>query len=394
MRQWFLMGGAFAAAILTGCGRSNHGQSSAPSFSRLVSFGDSLSDVGTYRLGDVKAAGGGKYTINSASGPTPQIWTELLGIEFGLPAVCPAQTGLDGTGNNQLMPPTNNDSCFSYAQGGSRVTNPIGIGNKNSPATTAGVAAIGPLTVPVATQIQNHLTKVGGSFTGTEVVFVWAGGNDFFTWFGAVGEAAKTAAAQAVAKGGDAAAAAAAGAAAAAAELPTAVAEISKAGSELAGYVQDQIVAKGARYVVVLGVPDVNSSPFGTTYQDSKDVIAVLVNAFNTKLQAGLTSPNVLYLDLVQTTAKEISHPTDYGILDASKTACGSTSGLLCTEATTTPIAPDSSHFFYADSVHPTPYGHALVANFVHQQMYARGWAQNWLMLFPARFQDGTYLPF
>jgi len=387
MRQFHVMGAVLGAVILAGCGRTSRTQDGVPTFSRLVSFGDSLSDLGTYRVGDVKAAGGGKYTVNTASGPTAEIWTELLAIQFALPAPCPAQTGLDGTGNNSQMPPKNSADCFSYAQGGAMVTNPVGIGNKQS--STSAIASVGPLTVPVSQQIQNHLTAVGGRFTGSEVVFVWAGGNDFFTWFGAVGQAAAAAAAKATASG-----ATAAGVAAAAAQTEVSLENMRTAGAEMAAYVQTKLIDNGARYVVVLSVPDVNASPFAAQYPGNTAVIAALVDSFNTQLKAGLTSPQVLYIDLVQATANQINHPSDFGISNVSKAACGTASGLICTEATAAATAADTSRYFYADSVHPTPYGHALLANLVHQQMYARGWAQHWLMPFPAQFQNGVFLPF
>lgn len=37
---------------------------------------------------------------------------------------------------------------------------------------------MGQLTVPVVTQIQNHLAAVGGRFRGDEIVFMSTGGND------------------------------------------------------------------------------------------------------------------------------------------------------------------------------------------------------------------------
>lgn len=47
----------------------------------MVSFGDSLSDVGTYGVGALNAVyGGGKYTIN---GPQGKVWTEYLAAQLG-----------------------------------------------------------------------------------------------------------------------------------------------------------------------------------------------------------------------------------------------------------------------------------------------------------------------
>ena len=75
-----------AAAALASCGGGGAGdQSTKVKFSAQVSFGDSLSDVGTYDVGTVQALGGGKYTVNGAAAKN---WTELMAAQFGLPAPC------------------------------------------------------------------------------------------------------------------------------------------------------------------------------------------------------------------------------------------------------------------------------------------------------------------
>src|SRR5262245_58874360 len=104
MRHTKLVLSVMAAAVLAGCGGTSPEpgeQSTKVKFASQVSFGDSLSDVGTYRVGTVAALGGGKFTINgdnSASNPalTGKNWTELMAAQAGLSAPCPAVTGLDG----------------------------------------------------------------------------------------------------------------------------------------------------------------------------------------------------------------------------------------------------------------------------------------------------------
>ena len=146
MRHTNLALALLAAALLSACGSSD-GDSSAtlapkPKFASQVSFGDSLSDVGTYAVGPIAALRGGKYTINGKN------WTELMASRLGLAAPCAAVTGLDGDPTRGFsVPVTNNLNCTGYAQGGARVTHPVGPGNKlNGP-------PIGQLTVPVATQV-------------------------------------------------------------------------------------------------------------------------------------------------------------------------------------------------------------------------------------------------
>lgn len=189
MRQTHLALTVLTAAVLAACGGSSDGTSAEEqklktTFSNMVSFGDSLSDVGTYNVGTIKAAGGGKFTINgdnTAVNPalTGKNWTELMAALFGLPAPCAAQTGLDGDASKGFsVPVVNHLNCFSYAQGGARVVNPIGPEHKMTG------SALGLLTMPVQQQVASHLAKTGGKFSGTEVVFVTAGGNDVLALLG------------------------------------------------------------------------------------------------------------------------------------------------------------------------------------------------------------------
>jgi outer membrane lipase/esterase len=172
---------AATLAILAGCGGTDPTpgpQILKNKYSNQVSFGDSLSDVGSYAVGTVAALKGGKFTINgdnTAVNPalTGKNWTELVAAQLGLPAPCPAVTGLDGDASKGFsVPQVAHAGCYGYATGGSRVTNPVGPGNKLTG------SALGALTIPVATQIANHLKVVGGKFKGDEMVFVMAGGND------------------------------------------------------------------------------------------------------------------------------------------------------------------------------------------------------------------------
>jgi outer membrane lipase/esterase len=183
MRQTNIALALLTAAVLAACGGNGStggDQSLKTKFSAQVSFGDSLSDVGTYKVGTVAALHGGLFGINgdlTATNPalTGKNWTELMAVQLGLPVPCPAVTGLNGVATQGFaVPVAAHQGCYGYAQGGSRVTNPVGPGN-----TLTG-SALGALTVPVATQVQNHLSVSGGKFSGTELVLVMAGANDIF----------------------------------------------------------------------------------------------------------------------------------------------------------------------------------------------------------------------
>ncbi|GAB3539130.1 SGNH/GDSL hydrolase family protein [Noviherbaspirillum agri] len=327
-----------------------------PQFNALVSFGDSLSDVGTYAAGTVKALGGGKYTINA---PDARIWIELMATRLNLSAPCAAQTGLEGDpAQGFFVPITNHTNCTAYAQGGARVTNPVGPGNK---ALGGANAVLGQLTVPVATQIQNHLTSKGGRFSGNEIVFVMAGGNDVFIQANTVSAT--------VAAGGDEAAAATA-----------AVTAMATAGAELAGYVKNQIVGKGARYVAVVNLPDIAKTPAFASDTGSQALITSMVTTFNTQLQQGLDgAEDVLLVDAYTVSRDQNANPSRYGLSNVTAPACDLTpaknplgSSLVCTKST--PVAGANDNFQYADGVHPTPYGYKLLADLVATEMGKRGW--------------------
>ncbi len=447
-----------AGAILAACGGSSGSpqagaQINKVQFASQVTFGDSLSDVGSYNVGTVKALGGGKFTINgdntaTNAALTGKNWTELMAAQFGLAAPCAAQTGLDGDATKGFsVPVTNNASCFGYAQGGARVTNPVGAGHKLTG------SALGALTVPVVTQVQNHLTKSGGKFKGDEVVFVMAGGNDVLvnlatlqagataagtaagkTAFGtslatqlaagatnpataaqAIGlaiatESAKpgstnesivTAAVTAAAMAGNTAAAspavygpivakaqadataagAKAGADYATAQAPAMIAALTTAGAELVALVKNQIVAKGASYVVVNNLPDVATTPSGLHQSaETRALIDKMVQAFNAQLSSGLASETkVLVVDVYSVSHDQATNPGPYGLTNVSETACDLTSAknplasaLGCTAASLR--AGDVSHYSFADDVHPTPFNNLLLARYVSRAMVIKGW--------------------
>jgi phospholipase/lecithinase/hemolysin len=441
------------AAVLTACGGTDPrpgDQTPKTKFTQQVTFGDSLSDVGTYAVGGIAVMGGGQYTINGdATSVSPQLtgknYTALVAAQLGLPAPCAAQTGLLGTASsnpalNFSVPVVDHANCFNYAQGGARVTNPIGPGNKAL--DKPGATSIGQMTVPVVTQIANHLAKTGGKFSGTELVIVMAGGNDVLEQLGelsagattaggtaligslvkqlapgtrdpataagaiqaaAVAEASKgsaapaiiTAAITAAAQLGNTAAVAnataigtqagadatAAGLAYSTAHGPDLVKALGTAGAELAVLVKDQILAKGAGYVVVNNLPDVSITPSVLAQSaDTQKLVAAMVATFNDTLKTGLgNDAKVLYVDLASISRDQATNPAPYGLTVTNKSACDLSpaknplgSSLVCNKNNL--ISGDVSHYMFADGVHPTPFEYALIARYVLEQMTVKGW--------------------
>jgi outer membrane lipase/esterase len=376
-----------------------------------VVFGDSLSDLGTYGVGTVAALGGGKYTINNVvNGKNQSLnWTEWMALAFGLPAPCAAQTGLNGLASQGFsVPVVNHAGCTSYAQGGARVTNPVGPGN----ALLGGSNAIlGQLTVPVVTQVAKHLSLNGGKFNGKEMVYVLAGANDAFMQLAGLSAGATAAATAAVTAavpaqiGADIAAgiclpanasttcvsAAVAklsptvGAAAAGAyfqtNAPAAVGAMGVAGAELANQVNSQMLAKGAKRVTVINVPDISKTPFAATQSpEVQGLVNTMVTTFNAQLKANLsTSASVLLVDAYTISRDQVANPAKYFLANVTTPACDLTpaknplgSSLTCTTKNLIPGVV--SRFQFADGVHPTPYAQGLLAVAVSAAVLQKGW--------------------
>lgn len=355
-RLWVAL--AAAGLVLAGCGGGGDGdQSPAVRYGKLVSFGDSLSDVGSYAVSGVAAVGGGKYTVN---GTGVQIWVERLAEQLGVAAPCAAQTGLNATASLvgfPAAPVTDHAGCYGYAQGGARVTHPIGPANAATLAMGDPSGALGQLTDPIVNQMDRHLAAVGGSFAADDLVVVLAGGNDVFMQLATLSAT--------VAAGGDATAAATA-----------AVQAMATAGAELAGYIKAKALGKGAQRVVAVNLPDVSLTPFGVSVGSStQGLILGMVQAFNGQLAAGLAdvSDRVLVVDAFTVSQDQFAHPAQYGLSNVSTPVCTSPLGSLgCTSATV--ISGDISRHQYADDVHPTPYGYQLLTQLVSRDMARKGW--------------------
>ncbi|HEY2929436.1 SGNH/GDSL hydrolase family protein [Piscinibacter sp.] len=384
---------AIAALLLVACGGGDPdvpgsgSPSGAPTtqgtFSAVVSFGDSLSDIGTYApatslAGDGTAPYfGGKFTTNS-DGATDPIWVQNLATTLGV-IVTPAEVGFGG--NSVKCPAAANPAlagtCTAYGQGGARVTDPNGIGKSG-----------GALTVPMVTQIANHLARFT-SFKDTDLILVYGGNNDVLIQFGAF--AATAAQIQADAAAGTITAD----------QANTllfnaqtaAQAEIKKAALELAGYVRTQILAKGGKYVAVMTLSDIVDTPFGQSLPASaRPVLTDLSRVFNLWLRDGLTGQPVQLIDTFVLFKDAYTNPAKYGITNNTVPTCDPAkisaitggavtdgSSLFCNS---TPGAPynglrtgaDVTTWQFADGVHPTTGGHKTISDAFTAQLVSFGW--------------------
>ena len=380
MKKFHVLATALAAAaLLAGCGGNEAGdQTPRVKFTQMVNFGDSLSDVGSYNVGAVALQGGGYFSINGAgaTGLLHTNWTEFLAGTLQLTQPCAAETGLNTIQAIVGVPPvaatfhdTGAAPCLNYAQGGARVTNPVGPGNAalvtlGDPTTYGN--ALGALTVPVHDQIQNYLTHGTGTFSSTALVTVLAGANDVFI---------NVATVQAEIAAGMPAATAVGGA----------VTAMTTAADQLAVDINTNILAKGATHVVVINVPDISVTPSAIASGASgQALVKQLVQAFNGELASKLPpSASLLYIDSFAAIDDEVANPAQYGLTNVDTATCTSSSSLVCTKAslitavTPAPLtnpATAANTYLFADSVHPTPAGYRLLAELVGEKMAIKGW--------------------
>jgi len=365
-RQWHLsaLSVVAGAALLVACG----GSEDELKIGKIVSFGDSLSDLGTYSPATSLAGTGqppffgGRFTTNTHTGYTAasntnnaNLWVEWVAAKVGVP-ITQAVVGFATT----VIPcpaaatPALAGSCTGYGQGGSRVTDPNGI-NKDR----------GALTFPVVDQVARHLASFT-SFSGDDIVFVWAGANDGIAQFSAVG-----------------------------AGLPpaTAVANMQTAATELAALVKDQILANGAKRVVVMNVPDLAVTPgFSAFAPEQKALLSQLTGAFNTTLEASLDGANVRFIDTRAFLSDAVANPAQYGFTNTTTPTCDPAkiqvitggriadgSSLACNAVAGQPFngmrtGASASTWLFADAVHPTTGAHKVLGDIVIGKIKEFGW--------------------
>ncbi|MEM5403267.1 SGNH/GDSL hydrolase family protein [Paraburkholderia unamae] len=292
---------------------------------QVVSFGDSLSDVGTYAP-LAGAVGGGRFTTNPG-----QVWSQDVAQYYGDTLNAAYTVGLDHKLSAQ--------GGFGYAEGGSTVATPA-----NQYDFLSNV--IGNIEMPLNQQVSSYLSA-HGTFNSGQLVLVWAGANDVLR----------------------------------AGNPPTANTVVQTAATTLAQIV-GQIVQAGATHVVVINVPNVGLSPKGITSADGGANLTQLSQLFNSTLNGALQT------DGLQGKVIEVDSYTWITQLVANFQASGFTvsntaqacdpsrtpdnTSLLCSPASYVSANADQTYMF-ADDLHPTTHTHALFAQFVEHQIAASG---------------------
>jgi phospholipase/lecithinase/hemolysin len=325
----------FAAviALLTACGGHGGGSSNGSSAAipaggihlQIVSFGDSLSDVGTFSP-IASALGGGRFTTNPG-----QVWAQDVAQYYGDTLSVAFTIGITHKLSSQ--------GGLGYAEGGATVATPA-----NQYDFLADL--IGNIEMPVNQQVSSYLAA-HGSFNSNQLVLVWVGSNDVLR----------------------------------AGALPAAAQTVQTAATALAQVV-GQIVQNGATHVVVANLPNVGLSPKGIASPDGGANLTQLSQIFNDSLNAALQANGlqgkVIQIDSYTWVNQIIANFQANGFaVSNTSVACDPVktphaTALLCSPSTYATANADQMYMF-ADDLHPTTRLHALFAQFVEQQIAKSG---------------------
>ncbi|HMS04174.1 MAG TPA: SGNH/GDSL hydrolase family protein [Burkholderiaceae bacterium] len=389
------------AGLLTACGGGGGTSPGGPStptspspagtlaMTALRIAGDSLSDSGTFQG---QPGYGRIFSVQGSSSEPHTLWVERLAVASGLATPCPVYR-YDGTAfaRNAVS------GCRNFAVGGARVHNPSARGGDGVP-------------LSIVRQLQDAAGL--GLYAEGEWLMVSAGANDLAELTGAWAN---------VYQGGRD-------------EFKTMLAEVlpastvnqtvglftgySEAGTlyaraladRLYGAIQRYALDQGARRVVVLNAPPITATPRGRIVLDTvesalgggaigayartelKNMIDGWTAAYNTQLAARAASETrVRVLDWHATVLDQFNRPAAYGLTNVTTPACPP-NGLgslgvppfdlsACTAALLSARFAASGQgvnawasYAFADHMHPTPYGHELIANFAVQRVQASGW--------------------
>ncbi|WP_283148640.1 SGNH/GDSL hydrolase family protein [Silvimonas soli] len=391
-----------AALFLAGCGggsdggndfNDNAGNTTQANIKEVVSFGDSLNDVGTYNptTSPGLPASGYNYAGLPFTTKPGNTWASYVAlqynflllpyerVDFGIPkSVVPT-----GTGQVVLTGGT------SYAQGGATVQTDApngGVVNVTSGGQTFQVQQATALSVK--SQIDLYL-GARSSFNTHQLILADGGANDLLNYFSAQNGTTVVGLLSSVATTGTLDAANAAVTAFAKTTADNMVAQLQR------------LPTAGATNVVYVNVPDIGTTPFaGATVAgfnqtltamggQAAGLVAVtgylptlmstMVAAYNAEVAAGIANTKIITFDTASMLKTVQAAPAQYGMVNVTSPACNANAettpgnpatltSLICSTATLVAPGADSNYLF-ADYVHPTNGAHKIWAGLVVQQI-------------------------
>ena len=393
--------------LLVGCGGGGGGSSeqSTPT-ARIVAFGDSVTDSGTY---------GGKYIVNNTTpfgGGSNSIWVDSIAQALGVDEVCPFFRHNE-TGDEYLAAsyaPTL--ACTNFAAGGARI---------NALGATAAAAA-GPQAAASPKSIPAQLITAANvlTYSAQDTILISAAGNDagdLFSGLATLLAASDPTLVNAVLTS------------VASIDTPLIASTVQAAITEefadldgrtqlkatldgtlngyvrlsagylagLAGGLKEQVdsnlLEKGVEKVVILNMPNVLKTPAFQAFvagagltdenaQLAEAVIGSLVGVFNVQLTSVFADDSRVFVyDFNALGTEVLAGPTALGFTNTAFPSCGLVEANQCSEqiALATVFAgvgptADWETFAWADAAHPGELVHDLMAQRLVAGMRERGW--------------------
>ena len=287
----------------------------AEKFDRLIVFGDSLSDVGTYSEIASKE-GGGKFTTNPGL-----LWIENIAKNMSLSTVPYIHEG--------FAKPAKLQGGFNYAQGGARLT------------ALAGSAST--FTARSLSYQFDQFIKENKEFKSTDIVFVQGGANDISSLLRDIRN-----------------------------KTTTPEKAIKSAVLLADDFVKllVKINSAKAKSIVVLNLPAMELAPSIQALDPLiQNLVAAMVKEFNQELSSKLSTENFYLVDVNQFDKTVNDNYKQYGLTNVKLPACRladlpQRSSLFCTgKNLSEPTAGEKYKF--ADELHPTTGYSKIVGDFI-----------------------------
>lgn len=387
---------------LAACGSGGNTGDTKLSFDSVTAFGASLTDSGTF---------GYKFTVQPSEGQTYEVWTERIAGAYGIEDLCPAYLATSAT----TFADNTAEGCSNYAIGGSVVHNFIASANPaNDTVNNASPISILKQLTDAAT---NAATR--GGFTDKDLILVGgdAGANDVaamltYMLYAQQGDPAYQAhfvqRVMSVIPAGEAYD-----------ELRT-QAQTLLASAEtwpqagglymtliaktLASTIKATVLQAGATHVVVQNTLDVTKTPkfqlgikqqliaAGKTEEEANAALAQIgqlatgwLTAFNNQLATELEGDKrIAMVDFYTHFNREMENPEQYALTNVTTPVCTAVQTAMgaadpdelrtCTDAILDAGIPEWRSYVFANTFHPTPYGHLLLSEMVAEALAKAGW--------------------
>jgi phospholipase/lecithinase/hemolysin len=366
-----------AACLLAACGGGGSDTAPSAAVTTVKVAGDSLADSGTF---------GFKFTVQGSAatgaGSTP-IWPERVATSYGQ-SLCNHYV-FNGSAFGA------NAACTNYAVGGGRINN--------------ATAPTSPVSITQQLKVMGAL-----GYSASDLVLVDGGGNDAADLIGAYLRASSDNGQAYAALLGSLLPQATVGAALAGGT--TGMAQVGGAymqalAKNFAETIKANTVAKNAPRVAVLNAPGVTLTPRfrmvlasisaargAAAAAQAEALFDGWIQAYNTQLATSLAGDNrIALVDFYTSFKDQATNPAQYQLTNSSTPACPATGlgtdGLptytfpTCTAAALSAMTPPAGapggadwwkSYGFADSFHPTPYGHQLVGQMVSRSLSRAGW--------------------